>query len=90
MGQGKLGRGTQRQHKKATSHSSPFQNEQHTTGGKELLHIYDDTRGAYQYSAGILVPRQIYICIIKTSGQFLRWADAGDVAHRDKTEEAHM
>ena len=57
MGQGKLGRGTQQQHKKATPHSSPCQNEQQTTGGMEFVHIYD-TRGTYQYSAGILVRMQ--------------------------------
>ena len=55
MGQGKLRRGTQ-QHKKATPHSSPCQNEQ-TTSGMEFLHVYD-TRGTYQYSAGILVLMQ--------------------------------
>ena len=56
MDQGKLGRGTQQQHKKATPQSSPRQNEQ-TTSGMEFLHIYD-TRGTYQYSAGILVLMQ--------------------------------
>ena len=54
MGQGKLGRGTQQQHKKATPHSSYCQNEQQTTGRVDFLHIYD-TRGTYQYPAGILV-----------------------------------
>ena len=50
MGQGKLGRGTQQQHKKATPHSSPRQNEQQTTRVRwNFLHIYD-TRG------GILSP----------------------------------
>ena len=58
MGQGKLGRGgTPQQHKKATPHSSPCQNEQQTTGEMDFLHIYD-TRGTYQYSAGILVLTQ--------------------------------
>ena len=49
MGQGKLGRGTQ-QHKKATPHSSPCQDEQQTTGGTEFLHIYD-TRGTSTYQS---------------------------------------
>ena len=44
MGQGKLGRC--KQHKKATPHSSPCQNEQQTTGGMEFLHI-NDTHGTY-------------------------------------------
>ena len=38
MGQGKLGRGTQQQHNKATPHS-PCQNEQ-TAGGMEFLHTW--------------------------------------------------
>ena len=46
MGQGKLRRGTQQQHKKATPHSSPCQNEQ-TTSGIEFLHNIHDTRGTY-------------------------------------------
>ena len=54
MGRGKLGRGTEQQHKKAAPHSSPCRNEQQTTGGMEFLHICD-TRGTNQYSAGILL-----------------------------------
>ena len=53
MGRGKLGRGTEQQHKKAAPHSSPCQNEQ-TTGGMEFLLIHD-TRSTYQYSASIVV-----------------------------------
>ena len=58
MGQGKLGRGTQQQHKKATPHSSPCQNETTNYGFDGIsAHTWHVVR-TYQYSAGILVRMQ--------------------------------
>ena len=55
MGQGKLGRGTQQQHKKAAPHSSPCQNEQTTRVGWNFCTTYmthvvrTSTQLAYSY-----------------------------------------